>query len=97
MKDESDHLNFPKTTMHETVTESLAMRKMCAKFVPKVLTDKQRARRVKMLQEFLDDSNFLENNNSRRYLSMTKREGVKAPNSTPYSSDIAPVDFFLFR
>lgn len=41
------------------------MKKVCVKFVPKVLTSKQKDRRVKMLQELLDrvhdDPNFLEN------------------------------------
>ena len=34
----SELLNLPKTIVHEIVSEDLAMRKICAKLVPKVLT-----------------------------------------------------------
>ncbi|KAJ8960994.1 hypothetical protein NQ318_020298 [Aromia moschata] len=40
-----------KTIVHEIVSESLGMRKVCAKLVPKVLTDDQKARRVETCQE----------------------------------------------
>ncbi|KAJ8944286.1 hypothetical protein NQ318_009664 [Aromia moschata] len=35
--------DITKTIVHEIVTESLGMRKVCAKLVPKVLTDQNRA------------------------------------------------------
>ncbi|XP_014483093.1 PREDICTED: putative uncharacterized protein FLJ37770 [Dinoponera quadriceps] len=35
----SELLNLPKTVVHEIVSEDLVMRKICAKFVPRVLTD----------------------------------------------------------
>ncbi|KAJ8942422.1 hypothetical protein NQ318_007096, partial [Aromia moschata] len=37
--------NITKTIVHEIVSESLGIRKVCAKLVPKVLTDDQKARR----------------------------------------------------
>ncbi|KAJ8944569.1 hypothetical protein NQ318_015737 [Aromia moschata] len=39
-------LDITKTIVHEIVSESLGMRKVCAKLVPKVLTDDQKARRT---------------------------------------------------
>ncbi|KAJ8953293.1 hypothetical protein NQ318_015875 [Aromia moschata] len=50
----SETLDITKTIVHEIVSESLGMRKVCAKFVPKVLTDDQKARRVETCQELLD-------------------------------------------
>ncbi|KAJ8954419.1 hypothetical protein NQ318_011094 [Aromia moschata] len=41
----SSTCNITKTIVHEIVSESLGMRKVCAKLVPKVLTDDQKARR----------------------------------------------------
>lgn len=35
-------LNLPKSAVHNIVTEHLNMRKVCAKMVPKVLTDHQK-------------------------------------------------------
>jgi hypothetical protein len=34
-----DTLSIPKTTVHDIVTDNLHMRKVCAKMVPKLLTD----------------------------------------------------------
>ncbi|XP_033609316.1 protein GVQW3-like [Cryptotermes secundus] len=60
-------LNIPKSTVHEIVTNNLQMRKVCAKLVPKVLTDDQKSRRVETCQELLDlcesDTHFLDNIN----------------------------------
>ncbi|KAJ8935783.1 hypothetical protein NQ318_018410 [Aromia moschata] len=50
----SETLDITKTIVHEIVSESLGMRKVCAKLVPKVLTDYQKARRVETCQELLD-------------------------------------------
>ena len=44
----SEFLNLPKTDVHEIVTENLGIRKVCAKLVPKVLTDELKDRRVNM-------------------------------------------------
>lgn len=45
-------LNLPKSVVHDIVTEHLNMRKVCAKMVPKVLTDDQKLRRVEVCQRF---------------------------------------------
>ncbi|KAJ8950948.1 hypothetical protein NQ318_008387 [Aromia moschata] len=42
----SETLDITKTIYHEIVSESLGMRKVCAKLVPKVLTDDQQARSI---------------------------------------------------
>ncbi|KAJ8958018.1 hypothetical protein NQ318_002022 [Aromia moschata] len=42
----SEKLDITKTIVHEIVSESLGMRKACAKLMPKVLTDDQKARRL---------------------------------------------------
>ncbi|KAJ8942388.1 hypothetical protein NQ318_016636 [Aromia moschata] len=47
----SETLDIKKSIVHEIVSESLGMRKVCAKLVPKVLTDDQKARRVETCQE----------------------------------------------
>ncbi|KAJ8949796.1 hypothetical protein NQ318_000494, partial [Aromia moschata] len=41
----SETLDITKTIVQEIVSESLGMRKVCAKPVPKMLTDDQEARR----------------------------------------------------
>ncbi|KAJ8941309.1 hypothetical protein NQ318_017849 [Aromia moschata] len=45
----SETLDITKTIVHEIVSESLGMRKVCAKLGPKVLTDDQKARRHGLL------------------------------------------------
>ena len=51
--------------VHTIVTEDLPMRKMCAKLVPKVLSEEQKLSRVEISQEILDcvqeDEEFLDN------------------------------------
>ena len=42
----ADRIGIDKMTVHTIITEDLAMRKICAKLVPKVLTDDQKQRRV---------------------------------------------------
>jgi len=42
----SNELGVPKTIVHEIISEKLQMRKVCAKLVPKVLSDEQEANRV---------------------------------------------------
>lgn len=47
----ADTLNIPKTVVHRIVTEELNMRKVCAKLVPKLLTDEPTANRVLIASE----------------------------------------------
>nr|XP_012143528.1 PREDICTED: putative uncharacterized protein FLJ37770 [Megachile rotundata] len=60
----AQELNLTKSTIHSIVTEDLQMRKVCAKLVPKVLTEEQKERRVTISRELLEclerDSNLLD-------------------------------------
>ena len=47
----ADTVNIPKTVVHCIVTDELNMRKVCAKLVPKLLTDEQKAKRVLIASE----------------------------------------------
>jgi hypothetical protein len=50
----ADQVGLPKSIVHEIVTTELEMRKVCAKLVPKVLTDEQKETRVSISRELLD-------------------------------------------
>lgn len=50
----ADTLNMSTFAVHGIVTENLQMRKVCAKLVPKVLTEDQKELRVSRCQELLD-------------------------------------------
>ncbi|KAJ8941792.1 hypothetical protein NQ318_015917 [Aromia moschata] len=52
--DVTDMTDITKTIVREIESESLGMRKVCAKLVPKMLTEDQKARRVETCQELLD-------------------------------------------
>ncbi|XP_046396633.1 histone-lysine N-methyltransferase SETMAR-like [Ischnura elegans] len=60
----ADRVNLNYGTVFQMVTEDLAMRKICAKLVPKVLTDDQKQRRMAVAQEMLErlqaEPNFLD-------------------------------------
>ncbi|XP_023723477.1 protein GVQW3-like [Cryptotermes secundus] len=49
----ADRVGIDKMTVHTIITEDLAMRKVCAKLVPKVLTDDQKQRRVAACEDLL--------------------------------------------
>jgi histone-lysine N-methyltransferase SETMAR len=61
----ADDLNIPQTQVFEIVTENLAMRKVCAKLVPRVLSEEQKATRKAICQDLLhnvnEDPDFLDN------------------------------------
>ncbi|XP_011859854.1 PREDICTED: putative uncharacterized protein FLJ37770 [Vollenhovia emeryi] len=61
----ADQIGIDKMIVHTIITEDLAIRKICAKFVPKVLTDDQKQRRVSacedLLQRVEEDLDFLDN------------------------------------
>ena len=42
-----------KTTIHEAVTEKLGYRKLCARWVPKILTDHHKTKRIGSALKFL--------------------------------------------
>ena len=61
----SDRIGIDKMIVHTIITENLVMRKICAKLVPKVLTDDQKQRRMSacedLLQRVEEDPGFLDN------------------------------------
>ena len=47
-------MNIDRKTVRKILTEDLDMRKVCAKMVPKELTEEQKQRRVKICQDLLE-------------------------------------------
>jgi len=47
-------VNIDRGTVRKILTEDLNMRKVCAKMVPKELTEEQKQRRVTICQDLLD-------------------------------------------
>ena len=78
----SEHLNLQKTTVHVIVTKNLGIRKVCAKLVPKVLTDEPKDRCVKTCQKLFHCVRGIRET-SHGFSSMTRRQSAKAPNGTP--------------
>lgn len=54
LREMSEELNLTYYNVHQIVTEKLAMRKVCAKLDPKVLTDEQMQLRVRLSHEVLE-------------------------------------------
>lgn len=50
----ADEVRIDKMTVHNIIHNDLGMRKICAKLVPKHLTDDQKERRVAVASEILD-------------------------------------------
>ena len=50
----AEEVGLPKTDVHRIITEDLHMRKICAKLVPKNLSDEQKDNRVLVSREILD-------------------------------------------
>jgi len=50
----AEEVGLPKTDVHRIIMEDLHMRKICAKLVPKNLSDEQKDNRVLVSQELLD-------------------------------------------
>ncbi|XP_032053001.1 protein GVQW3-like [Aythya fuligula] len=61
----ADDLSIPQTQVFEMAKENLAMRKVCAKFVPRVLSEEQKANRKTICQYLLhhvnEEPDFLDN------------------------------------
>ena len=50
----TEEVGLPKTDVHRIITEDLHMRKICAKLVPKNMSDEQKDNRVLVSWELLD-------------------------------------------
>jgi len=61
----ASELNLNHTTIHRILTQELAMKKLCAKFVPKNLTIEKKDNRkdvcLHLLERIQRDKNFLKN------------------------------------
>uniref|UniRef100_A0A8C3CU13 Mos1 transposase HTH domain-containing protein n=1 Tax=Cairina moschata TaxID=8855 RepID=A0A8C3CU13_CAIMO len=61
----ADDLSIPQTQVFEMVKENLAMRKVCTMFVPRVLSEEQKANRKAIFQDLLhqvnEEPDFLDN------------------------------------
>jgi len=61
----ASELNLNHTTVHQILTQELAMRKLCVKIVPKNLTIEQKDNRkdvcLHLLEHIQSDRNFLKN------------------------------------
>ena len=58
---EVSEVGICKSSCHTISTEKLKMRRVAAKFVPRLLTEEQKQNRVSVSQELLDHSNTDEN------------------------------------
>jgi len=65
IREVSEEVGIYKSTCHTILTEKMKMHRVAAKFVPRLLTEKQKQNRVSVSQELLDrsntDENFLKN------------------------------------
>ena len=50
----AEEVGLPKTDVHRNITEDLHMRNICAKLVPKNLSDEQKDKRLLFSRELLD-------------------------------------------
>jgi len=50
----TEQVNIDRETVRKVLTEDLDMRKVCAKMVPKELTEEQKQRRVTICQDLLE-------------------------------------------
>ena len=50
----TEQVNIDRETVRKILTEDLDMRKVCAKMVPKELTEEQKQRRVTIFQDLLE-------------------------------------------
>jgi len=50
----TEQVNIDRETVRKILTEDLDMRKVCAKMVPKELTEKQKQRRITICQDLLE-------------------------------------------
>jgi len=50
----AEQVNIDRETVRKILTEDLGMRKVCAKMVPKELTEEQKQRRVTIFQDLLE-------------------------------------------
>ena len=96
----SSALNLNRFTVHQTLTQDLNMRKVCAKMVPKNLTTEQKANRRHVFDQALHALGCCTTTTphvTRQSPSMNFwHKKHSCGSSVPYSPDLSPCDFFLF-
>ncbi|PNF31107.1 hypothetical protein B7P43_G15767 [Cryptotermes secundus] len=85
----SEETNISWSTVQRILTEGLHMRRVSAKFVPRLLGDDQRENRVNVCRDLKTHTALT----VRQFLTSNNMVIVPHP---PYSPDLAPSDFFLF-
>ncbi|GFX69098.1 hypothetical protein TNCV_4945971 [Trichonephila clavipes] len=84
----AEQLGMDKTVVHKIISEDLGMRKICAKFVPKVLMNVQKQNREAVSKDLLErieeDPHFFDNvitgDMKVGSFSTTPRQNVRATN-----------------
>jgi len=61
IREVADEVGISIGSCHQTFTEKLQMGRVCAKFVPRLLTDDQNENRIEISQELLANTNGNEN------------------------------------
>ena len=61
VREVADEVGISIGSCHQIFTEKLQLRRVCAKFVPRLLTDDQKENRVELSQERLANANGNEN------------------------------------
>jgi len=59
VKSMAEEVNIDRKTVRKFLTEDLDMRKVCAKMVPKELTEEQKQRRVTICQDLLERQDYI--------------------------------------
>ena len=57
VREVADEVGISIGSCHQIFTEKLQMRRVCAKFVPRLLSDDQKENRVEISQELLANAN----------------------------------------
>ncbi|XP_071879535.1 protein GVQW3-like [Anas platyrhynchos] len=89
-----DDLSIPQTQVFEMVKENLAMRKVCAKFVPRVLSEEQKANRKAICQDLLhhvnEEPDFLDNVVTSDEMWVSEYDPESKRQSTEWHTPVSP-------
>ena len=91
--------------MQTILKKRLDLRKVCARWVPHLLTEEQKTQRLKCARELLKTYkgcnsrgiSSLLTGDEKVFKSFLASEEVKVLNHPPYSPDLSPCDFFYFK
>ncbi|KZC13398.1 Histone-lysine N-methyltransferase SETMAR [Dufourea novaeangliae] len=92
----ADMIGISKSAVHRILTENLDMRKLCARWVPRLLTMEQKQRREDVSIEFLFHQDNAPVHTSVITMANINELKFELLHHAPYSPDLAPSDYFLF-